>query len=150
MSHTPQQPTDSSHQMFLFSPGLWATHTTPSLTGSPLLLPKFPSRNVFSFWNLPMSISPNVLLPWHLPHCQLPLQTAYRLIQCHLQSELSSLPSCTTMLTSPGKQVYQGRVVLPEAGTPPEVVPHFRKLHQQQCCSWYLSCQPTYLSWSVR
>lgn len=150
MSHTPYQPTDSSQQMFLFSPGLWATHTTPSLTGSPLLLPEFPSRNVFRFWNLPVSLSPNILRPWHLSHCQLPLQTAQGLIQGHLQGEFPSLPSCTIALTSPGIQVSQGRVVLTEGGTPPEVVPRSRKLHQQQCCSWYLSCQPTYLSWSVR
>lgn len=116
----------SRHSCSPWPPG---NNTVPSLTGSPLLLPKVPSRKVFCYWNMPMSISPRPLLA-HLPHCQ-PLGTAGRHVRCL---------SCPGLRPSPGRQVCQGRIVLVGLGTLPVHCP--RKLHQQRCCSWYLSANP--------
>lgn len=57
----------------------------------PLLL-QFPPRNVFCHWNMPMSISPNLLFLSLLSYCQLPIKAAYRHVQCSPPDELSPLP----------------------------------------------------------
>lgn len=85
-------------------------HITPSLTGSLSSSLSFPPRNVFCYWNVPMSISRNLLFLCLLSSCRLPLSTAYRHMQCSLPGELSPLPRY--VLTFPGIPVYQGKIVL--------------------------------------